>query len=109
MLSAVVIINLMISAIGFYIAGRVWKIRRTIALFEVRIAAIERCSSNVLSKSPDFWAKRQQGTHQLRRNYQQLELQLQQVQQLLGLLGLGRRLWRRRDSLRDSFAARALR
>jgi hypothetical protein len=97
MLTAVVIINLMISVVCFYIAARVWKIRRTIALFEVRIAAIDRCSSNVLSKSPDFLAKRQQGVHQLRRNYQQLELQLQQVQQLLGLLGLGRRLWLRRD------------
>jgi len=75
----------------------VWKIRRTIARFEFRIAAIERCSRNVLGKSPDFLAKRQQSAHQLRRNYQQLELQLQQVQQLLGLLGLGRTLWLRRD------------
>ncbi|MEG3846227.1 hypothetical protein QT971_08700 [Microcoleus sp. herbarium19] len=96
MLTAVVIINLMISLTCFYIAAKVWKIRRTIALFEVRIAAIERCSSNVLSKSPDFLAKRQQGARQLRRRYQQLELQLQQVQQLLELLGLGRTLWRRR-------------
>lgn len=97
MLTAVVIINLMISLVCFYIAAKVWKIRRTIARFEFRIAAMERSSSNVLSKSPDFFGKRQQGTHQLRRNYQQLELQLQQVQQLLGLLGLGRTLWRRRD------------
>jgi hypothetical protein len=109
MLTAVVIINLMISLVCFYIAARVWKIRRTIARFEVRIAAIERCSSNVLAKSPNFFAKRQQGAHQLRRNYQQLESQLQQVQQLLGLLGLGRMLWLRRDSLRDSFASRHLR
>jgi hypothetical protein len=97
MLTAVVVINLMISLVCFYIAARVWKIRRTIARLEIRIAAIERCSSNVLSMSPDFLGKRQQGTHQLRRRYQQLELQLQQVQQLLGLLGLGRMLWPRRD------------
>ncbi len=97
MLTAVVIINLLISVVCFYIAAKVWKIRRTIARLEIRIAAIERCSSNVLSKSPDFLGKRQQGTRQLRRRYQQLELQLQQVQQLLGLLGLGRMLWFRRD------------
>ena len=97
MLTAVVIINLMISVLCFYIAAKVWKISRTIAIFEMRIATMERSSSNVLSKSPDFFANRQQGAHQLRRNYQQLELQLQQVQQLLGLLGLGRTLWRRRD------------
>ena len=97
MLTAVVIINLLISVVCFYIAVKVGKIRRTIAGFEMRIAAMERRSSNVLSKSPDFLAKRQQGTRQLRRRYQQLELQLQQVQQLLGLLGLGRTLWLRRD------------
>ncbi|MEG3937905.1 hypothetical protein QT995_07045 [Microcoleus sp. S36b_A3] len=97
MLTGVVIINLLISIVCFYIAARVWKIRRTIALLEFRIAAIDRCSSNVLGKSPDFFAKRQQGAHQLRRNYQQLELQLQQVRQLLGLVGLGRMLWSKRD------------
>jgi len=97
MLAGVVIINLLISFIGFYIAGKVRRMRRTIAVVESRISAIDRCSSNVLSKSPDFLAKRQQNTRQLRRNYQQLELQLQQFQQLLTLLSLGRRLWRRRD------------
>ncbi|MEG4055041.1 MULTISPECIES: hypothetical protein [unclassified Microcoleus] len=97
MLNAVVIINILISVVCFYIAARVWKIRRTIARLELRIAAIERCSSNVLSTTPDFLGKRQQGTRQLRQRYQQLELQLQQVQQLLGLLGLGRMLWSRRD------------
>ena len=97
MLTAVVIINLLISLVGFYIAAKVWKIRRTIARLEMRIAGMERRSSNVLSTSPGFLAKRQQGARQLRRRYQQLELQLQQVQQLLGLLGLGRTLWPRRD------------
>ncbi len=99
MLTAVVIINLLISGVCFYIAAKVWKIRRTIARFEIGITAIERCSSNVLSTSPDFFANRQQGARQLRRRYQQLELQLQQVQQLLGLLGLGRMLWSRRNRL----------
>ncbi|MEG4043131.1 hypothetical protein [Microcoleus sp. Pol17_C1] len=97
MLNAVVIINILISVVCFYIAARVWKIRRTIARLELRIAAIERCSSNILSTTPGFLGKRQQGTRQLRLRYQQLELQLQQVQQLLGLLGLGRMLWPRRD------------
>ena len=97
MLTAVVIINLLISVVCFNIAAKVGKIRRVIAGFEMRIAAMERRSSKVLRNSPDFLAKRQQGTRQLRRRYQQLELQLQQVQQLLGLLGLGRTLWRKRD------------
>ncbi|MEG4575859.1 hypothetical protein QUA56_24790 [Microcoleus sp. N3A4] len=97
MLAGVVIINLMISLVCFYVAAKVWKIRRTIARLEIRIAVIERFSSNVLSMSPDFLGNRQQGARQLRRRYQQMELQLQQVQQLLGLLGLGRMLWPRRD------------
>lgn len=97
MLTAVVIINVLISLVCFYIAARVWKVQRIIERFETRIIAINRCTSNVLIKSPNFLAKRQQAARQLRRNYLELELQLQQVQQLLGLLGLGRRFWRSRD------------
>jgi tRNA U38,U39,U40 pseudouridine synthase TruA len=98
MLTAVVIINVLISLLCFYIAAKVWKVRRVLEGFESRIAAMNRCTSYVLSKSPDFIATRQQAARQLRRNYLQLELQLQQVQQLLGLLGWGRMLWRRRVS-----------
>lgn len=97
MLAAVVIINVLISLVCFYIAAKLWLLRRTIALFEARITAMNRCTSYVLGKSPNFFANKQQLAHQLRRDYQQLELQLQQVQQLLGLLGLGRMLWLRRD------------
>jgi tRNA U38,U39,U40 pseudouridine synthase TruA len=96
MLTGVLIINLLISLLGFYIAVKVWKVRRILERFEARIAAINRCTRNILTQSPDFLGKRQQAARQLRRDYLQLELQLQQVQQLLGLLGLGRRLWRRR-------------
>jgi hypothetical protein len=97
MLIGIIMINLLISLVCFYIAAKVWKVRRRIERCETRIIAMNRCTSNVLIKSPDFIAKRQQAARQLRRNYLQLELQLQQVQQLLGLLGLGRMLWRRRD------------
>ncbi len=97
MLAAVIIINVFISLVCFYIAWKIWRMGRTIALCQARITALDRCSTNVLAKSPNFFARKQQGAHQLRRNYQQLEWQLQQLQQLLGLLGLGRMLWRRRD------------
>jgi hypothetical protein len=97
MLAGVVIINVLISLVCFYIAAKVWKVRRILEGLETRIVAMNRCTSNILNQSPDFLGKRQQSARQLRRNYLQLELQLQQVQQLLGLLGLGRRLWRRRD------------
>lgn len=97
MLIGVVIINVLISLVCFYIAARVWKVQRIIERFETRIILLNRCTSNLLIKSPNFLAKRRQAARQLQRNYLELELQLQQVQQLLGLLGLGRRLWRSRD------------
>lgn len=97
MLSGVLIINLLISMFCFYIAAKVWKLKRIIEGLETRIIALNRCTSKVLIKSPIFFAKRQKAARQLRRNYLKLELQLQQVQQLLGLFGLGRRLWRGRD------------
>jgi hypothetical protein len=95
MLTGVLIVNLLISLVCFYIAAKVWKVRRILERFETRIAAMNRCTSTILTQSPDFLGNRQQAVRQWRRNYLQLELQLQQVQQLLGLLGLGRRLWRR--------------
>ena len=95
MLAGVLIINLLISLFCFYITVKVWKVRRSIEGLETRVTALNRCTSNVLLKSPDLFAKRQQAARQLRRNYLQLELQLQQLQQLVGLLGLGRMLWRR--------------
>lgn len=97
MLTGVLIINLLISLLCFYIAAKVWRVRRLLERFETRIIAMNRCTNNILTQSPDFLGKRQQAVRKLRRNYLQLELQLEQVQQLLGLLGLGRRLWRRRD------------
>lgn len=97
MLVGVVIINVLISLVCFYMAAKMWKVRRKIERFETRITAMNRCIRNVLIRSPNFLAKRQQGARQLRRNYLELELQLQQVRQLLGLMGLGRMLWRRRD------------
>lgn len=97
MLTGVLIINLLISLVCFYIAAKMWKLRRILEGFESRLAAMNRCTTNILAQSPDFLGKRQQAARQLRRNYLQMELQLQQIQQLLGLLGLGRMLWRRRD------------
>ncbi|MGL5059003.1 MAG: hypothetical protein ACRC62_03390 [Microcoleus sp.] len=97
MLTAVVIINLLISLACFYIALRMRQVRREIVLFEKRIVALDRCCSNVLSQSPAFFAQRQQGTREFRGQYRQLAQQLVQVQQLLGLLGWGRRLWVRRN------------
>ncbi|NJR20791.1 MAG: hypothetical protein HC786_00635 [Richelia sp. CSU_2_1] len=97
MLTAVVSINLLISLVCFYIAVKMRQFRRDILLFEKRIAALDRCCSNVLSQSPAFFAQRQQGARQLRGKYRQLTLQMQQIQQLLGLVGWGRKLWLRRD------------
>ncbi|MCU0543376.1 MAG: hypothetical protein MUE44_14580 [Oscillatoriaceae cyanobacterium Prado104] len=97
MLTAVIIINLLISLVCFYIAVKMRQFRREIVLFEKRIAALDRCCSYVLSQSPAFFGQRQQGARQLRGKYRQLAQQLEQVQQLLGLLGWGRRLWLRRD------------
>jgi len=97
MLTAVLIINLLISLLCFYIAGKVWQVRRSLLRVESTVTAMERRSHNVLSSAPDFLVKREKRVRKLRQQYQKLESQVQQIQQVLGLLTLGGTLWRSRS------------
>lgn len=97
MLTAVLIINLVISLLCFYIAWKVWQVRRIIDRVESRLTAMERRSHKVLSQTPAFLTKREKGVRKLRQQYRQLESQVQQLQQVLGLLTLGGTLWRSRS------------
>ena len=97
MLTAVLIINLLISLLCFYIAWKAWQVKQLLDRVERILTAMENNAHNFLSQAPDFLAKRENRTHKLRQQYRQLESQVQQLQQVLGLLTLGSTLWRRRS------------
>lgn len=90
----IVVINLLISCFCFYAAWQIWQLRRTLAQVANALTDYERNTHNVLYGAPVGILYGQKGTHQLRQQYQRLELQLQKVQQVLGLITLGQGVWR---------------
>lgn len=97
MLTAVLVINLLISLLCFYIAWKAWQMKKVLDRVERTVTIMEKNTYNFLTRTPDFLAKGEKSSRQLRKQYRQLEAQIQQLQQILGLLTLGGRLWRRRS------------
>ncbi|MBD2097255.1 hypothetical protein H6F90_19325 [Trichocoleus sp. FACHB-591] len=94
MVITVVVINLLVSCFCFYAAWQIWKLRRTLAQVANALTASERSTHSVLYGAPTGILQGQRGVNQLRQQYQKLELQLQKVQQVLGLISLGQGVWR---------------
>lgn len=99
MVTVVVVLNTFIALINFYIAWRVWKIRRVVAGAAKAILAAERSTYKVLHGAPNAISKGQTGVSAVRSRYQQLELQIQQVQQIVALLSLVGKVWQGRSKL----------
>lgn len=100
MLTAVVVINLILSLLGFYVAWQLWCLRQVFLQAEQNILTAERNTYNVLHGAPDYIVVGQRGTNALRHQYRHLERQLEQLQSVLGLLSFGTSLWRRRQKKR---------
>lgn len=97
MVTFVIVINVLISIVCFYIAWRVVKLRRRIAKFADKIIVAERRTYAVLHKAPPGILKGQWGTQYLQERYRQLEDRLQQLRQVLVLLTLGQKIWQGRS------------
>ncbi len=104
MVTVVVVLNVLISLLCLYVAWQVWNLRRTLAVVVDAITIAERNTYAVLHGAPNAISKGQLGVHGLRERYQQLELQLQQVQKVLTVLGLLQSLLRSGVRLRSSSA-----
>ena len=88
MLTVVVALNVLISLLCFYVAWQLWNVRRALAVAADAVANAERDTYNVLHGAPNAIGQGQVGIQGLRVSYQQLEIQLQRVQQVLALLSL---------------------
>lgn len=95
MLWLVIEINILISIFCFYLAWRIWRFRQILLQVEQTLSLIENCTDNILKKTPRFFTLRKQRVNRLRQLYQQLELQIKQVQQLMAMLWLLRTIWYR--------------
>lgn len=94
MLTVVVVLNLLISLICLGVAWQVWNLRRVLGAAADAILLAERNTYNVLHNAPEAILQGQEGVGGARDSYQQLEIQLQKVQQVLTLLSLIQRVWR---------------
>jgi len=104
MVTVVVVLNLLISLLCLYVAWRVWNLRRVLAATADALTLAERNTYNVLHGAPNAIYTGQLGVEGLRERYQQLNLQLQRLQQVLTLLGLVQSIWRttsRRSTMRS--------
>ncbi|MFB8789809.1 MAG: hypothetical protein U7123_13370 [Potamolinea sp.] len=94
MVTLVVIVNVIISLLCLYVAWQVWNLRLALAAATKAIKDAERNTHKTLSDAPNAISQGQLGVKGLRESYQQLEVQLQQVQRVVVLLGLVERIWR---------------
>jgi hypothetical protein len=93
MVVAVVITNMLLATLFFYVAWRLWKLSRVIDRAAKAVLNADRVTYNVLHASPQAIARGELGTRNLRKRYQQVELQLLRLRQIIALLNRGRITW----------------
>lgn len=93
MLNVVVVLNVLISLLCLYVARQVWNLRRVLGATVDAVLLAERNTYKVLHDAPENILQGQVGVGSARDSYQQLEVQLQKIQQVLTLLSLVQRVW----------------
>ncbi len=94
MLTVVIVFNLLLSLLCFYAAWQLWNWRRALAIAAEAVNFADRVTYEVLHGAPPAITQGQVGVRGMRGSYQQLEIQLQRIQQVLAILGLVQTLLR---------------
>jgi hypothetical protein len=94
MVKLVIFINCTIALCGFYVAWQVWQVRGMLLEVEKNLMEMEE-GIYLLSVTPQCLMLQRDCLRQLRQEYRQLELRLQQSQQILALVTLSQMLSRR--------------
>lgn len=89
----VVIHNLLLGLGCLWVAWKLWMWRRSLIRLSYRIVRTEKAVHRVLAPAPEHIRAAQRGTHDLRLHYEQLGIQYERIQQLMGLLSLLQMLW----------------
>jgi hypothetical protein len=95
MVILVILVNTLISLTLFYVVWRVQQLKQQLAYIADRLTAYESCTRIALNKAPENIYLSQQNIYNLRQKNQALQMQIQQVRQIIGLLLLGRQIWQR--------------
>jgi hypothetical protein len=92
MVAVVVVINVLISLLCLYVAWFLWNLRRALSVAADVVTLFDRDTHNALYGAPNAISQGQLGIRATRGSYQNLEIQLQRVQQVIAFLGLLQRL-----------------
>ncbi|MBF2087446.1 MAG: hypothetical protein IGR80_05885 [Synechococcales cyanobacterium K44_A2020_017] len=95
MVTTVLILNVLIAAICWYITWHVWSLRRTLANVADALLSAEQSTHDVLHGAPEAIITAQKGSYQLRQSYERLNQQVARLQQILSLVAVGQLAWRR--------------
>jgi hypothetical protein len=95
MVILVCIINTVISLILFYVAWRLWQLRRVLAGVANNLAVYERSTYAALHGAPAAISTGQRSIRNLRQRKEPLRLQVQRVRQVFSLLTIGANTWKR--------------
>jgi hypothetical protein len=94
MSAIVVTIDILISLTLFYVAWRIWLLKRRLTRIADILTAAERSTRVVLHKAPLAIYVGQRNIRNLRQGNQPKQLQIQQIRQIFILLASGQKIWR---------------
>ena len=94
-MTVVLIFNILLALLCLYVAWQVCRLRTALANIADALVIAEQTTHQVLCQAPQCISRRQVRAYQLRQDYQQLTLQMQKMQQVLALLGLGQLMFQR--------------
>jgi hypothetical protein len=92
-LAIVLTLNFLIGCSCLFAAWRLWRLKYRLARIADMLIYLEQKVHRLLYPAPDAIHRGQAGTRVLRQRLQRLEPQIQRVQQVMGLLRIGRTLW----------------
>ncbi len=95
MIVFVILVNLCITVVNFYLAVKIWQLRRWLICFNKSLVDCENSIQNILYFGTAILSQKQKNINNLRQRYQLLQLQWQKIRQILFLLNLTVRLWRK--------------
>ena len=97
MIQLVIGFNIAIALLGFYMAWRIWLVKRALAAATTALTSWERNTHRVLNPeiTPELILRGQQATASLRERYARLEHQIQQLQKIFSMALLALRLLQR--------------
>jgi hypothetical protein len=99
MISLILVFNILLAAMCFYIAWQMLLWRKTLSQVADALIDAERVTHEVLNGAPEGIIQGQVSAYALRHSYRQLESQLSKAQKIRGFLSLGRGMWRSRYSI----------